>query len=228
MESWKRFMRRFERRATKFANMEKHIYFVRHGQSESNVDGIIRGRDTKLTEKGRAQAHAVGERFTKVKLDAIITSPFTRAADTAAIIAEHLNLVPEQNDLFGEWLDSSHLIGLHRDHPLAKEGDELITSMAHDHHFRRGDEETFAELVARADLALRSLEAHSAERICVVTHGAFLIILLGVMIFGTEFKKKEFGPMFWGFQHSNTGITYAIRTEPRWEIMTWNDQSHLG
>jgi len=208
--------------------MEKHVYFVRHGQSESNVDGIIRGREAKLTEKGREQAQAVAERFSTIDIDALITSPFVRAAHTAGIIGDRIGLTPEPIDLFGEWLDSSHLHGLSREHALAKEMDEFITSMAHDHHFRRGDEETFAERVARAGLALKFLEAHEADRLCVVSHGAFLVILLGVMTFGAEFRKKEFGNMFWRFQLSNTGITYAVRKDPQWELITWNDQSHLG
>jgi len=67
------------------------IYFARHGQSVANAKGVIAGiSDSQLTEKGIQQArneaariHAEGIRF-----DMILSSPLSRAYDTAMVIAE--------------------------------------------------------------------------------------------------------------------------------------------
>ena len=73
----------------------KSVYFVRHGQTVWNVENKICGMtDSPLTERGRAQARALGQ---KVKaggyaIDEILYSPLSRAADTAMAIAEATGL----------------------------------------------------------------------------------------------------------------------------------------
>jgi broad specificity phosphatase PhoE len=64
------------------------LYFIRHGQSEGNRDGIVQGRiPSRLTADGRGQAKAAGAWFRDKGLDLILTSPLTRAEETARIIA---------------------------------------------------------------------------------------------------------------------------------------------
>ena len=67
------------------------IYFTRHGETVWNVENKICGMtDSPLTEKGRAQARALGEmlRDSGLPVDEILYSPLSRAADTAKAIAE--------------------------------------------------------------------------------------------------------------------------------------------
>lgn len=49
--------------------MAKHIYFVRHGESESNAEKIHRGVDTPLTGKGRKQALQLLIEFSRYLVD---------------------------------------------------------------------------------------------------------------------------------------------------------------
>jgi broad specificity phosphatase PhoE len=77
------------------------IYLVRHGQTRWNVEGRIQGQlDSELTELGIEQARAYGRvlrqhvaRGCAVRIEA---SPSGRAAATAALIAEALELDPIQ------------------------------------------------------------------------------------------------------------------------------------
>ena len=72
------------------------FYFVRHGESTANIDGISAGwSDVLLTEKGRQQALEVAHRIQDegIRFDLIISSPLLRAYDTAKIIAD-VNDVP--------------------------------------------------------------------------------------------------------------------------------------
>jgi broad specificity phosphatase PhoE len=66
------------------------------------------------------------------------------------------------------------------------------------------------------------------ERICVVTHGGFLRILVGVIVFGRDFNKKQFFDMRERMRTVNTGITAVDLKEGAWRLITWNDISHFG
>lgn len=68
-----------------------HLYFTRHGQTVWNVENKICGAtDIQLTELGHQQAIALGEHIIaqKMKIDEILYSPLSRAADTARHISE--------------------------------------------------------------------------------------------------------------------------------------------
>ena len=91
--------------------MKSHIYITRHGESQWNVEGKVQGvTDTPLTANGIAQAHELAKKIKEsgIKIDEVLHSPLSRAADTAKIVAEEnglpLTLEPrliEQN--FGEY-----------------------------------------------------------------------------------------------------------------------------
>ncbi len=66
-----------------------NFYFVRHGESMGNQKNIIQGhKDYPLSSRGRAQAQKVAEWFKNKKVSLIVTSPLSRARETAEIIRE--------------------------------------------------------------------------------------------------------------------------------------------
>jgi broad specificity phosphatase PhoE len=67
---------------------------VRHGESEGNRDRrFTLTTETPLTDRGREQARQIGRRIAQLfKPEAIVSSPFTRARQTSAIINEQLGL----------------------------------------------------------------------------------------------------------------------------------------
>lgn len=83
--------------------------FVRHGQTEFNVRGILAGStDVALTETGLREAAAAAEILAGEPLRAVCSSPLTRARDTARMIAApHRLPVTVVDDLrerdWGEW-----------------------------------------------------------------------------------------------------------------------------
>ncbi len=73
------------------------LLVVRHGQSEWNAVGRWQGRaDPPLTMEGRRQAAAASRALGT--FDGVVSSPLQRAAETAAIIAEHLGIGPVLTD----------------------------------------------------------------------------------------------------------------------------------
>lgn len=69
------------------------IWFCRHGQTVSNLEGWLAGSlDTPLTELGRYQAQMAAETLRGRQIERIFASPLSRAKETAQIIAEHLGV----------------------------------------------------------------------------------------------------------------------------------------
>lgn len=88
-----------------------HFYYTRHGQTVWNTENKICGAtDSPLTELGHRQAMELGEQIKRegLKIDEILYSPLSRAADTARHISEITGIpareeprLIEQN--FGKW-----------------------------------------------------------------------------------------------------------------------------
>lgn len=72
------------------------IYLVRHGETTLNARGCYYGRtDVCLSGRGRRQAEELRNFFGQVPLDAVVTSPLKRAAETAEIILSGRGTVAE-------------------------------------------------------------------------------------------------------------------------------------
>jgi phosphohistidine phosphatase len=107
------------------------IYLLRHGDAEEGVGDDAARR---LTLKGERQAEAAGRALAALaaKVDACLTSPKVRAADTAKLACAALGLDPEvAEDLRGGPFDSKAL--------AAGRGDVLLV----------GHEPDFSSEVAR-------------------------------------------------------------------------------
>lgn len=93
----------------------KKIYFVRHGESQWNVENKICGRtDSPLTEKGHAQAVETGKLILEkgIRADAILYSPLQRARDTALHISQITGIPASEEPRlieqhFGKWEGTS-------------------------------------------------------------------------------------------------------------------------
>jgi len=69
------------------------FFLVRHGETEWNKNRIIQGvSDIPLNDTGRAQAAAVGDILSKHRFDLLVSSPLSRAKETAMIIASRIGM----------------------------------------------------------------------------------------------------------------------------------------
>ena len=165
------------------------LYYVRHGESQDNVDRVWSRQDTPLTARGKKQARAAGQLFKRqaIQFDLIVSSPLRRAHETALIIAQQLNYPSKEVqllDLLAE-LDFGDLIGtsglLIFDKPFSRLGLENEPST-----------EKMIELHLRAERALKSLHATGANSVLVVSHGTFGRALRRVI--NSEPPEHEFDP----------------------------------
>lgn len=66
------------------------VILIRHGQSEANLAGRSLGQeDSPLTDLGRRQAAAVAAAMQAERIGRIVSSPLSRAAETAHAVATH-------------------------------------------------------------------------------------------------------------------------------------------
>lgn len=69
-----------------------NFYFVRHGESEHNVDPSLPDQlDVTLTERGRMQAQSIQPIIQSLPIKTICVSPLRRALETKEIIAQNLS-----------------------------------------------------------------------------------------------------------------------------------------
>ena len=68
------------------------LYFVRHGQTDWNIQNRLQGSvDVPLNNTGIQQARILADKLSPVYIDVIISSPLKRALDTARIINQDRN-----------------------------------------------------------------------------------------------------------------------------------------
>ena len=210
----------------------KTVYLVRHGEAENNVHTHLIYESTKarLTELGSQQAKIIAERTSKLPIQALITSCFVRAQQTAEAISQATGLSVETSDLFGERRPPSEWDGQlkERVRPLEIDWEKAyFTNQSKD-----SDAETVVEIIRRGMKAIRYLESRPEEHVMVVTHGFFLRVLAGLAIFGETLTPSILNGMEWGFRTRNTGLS-VIRHDPEdahkpWYLVVWNDHAHLG
>lgn len=92
IEDWAERLRNYASRAN-FKPCSDRFYFLRHGQTEHNRQRICQGHtDTPLNAAGLAQADEAAVVLASVKPVAITASDLSRVRQTAAPVAEALNL----------------------------------------------------------------------------------------------------------------------------------------
>jgi len=77
----------------------KKLFYVRHGQTVMNVQGLLAGPiETPLTDEGRKQAEAAGAVLASAypKIDLIVSSLLSSAYDTAKLIADQIDYPHEK------------------------------------------------------------------------------------------------------------------------------------
>jgi len=76
--------------------MDVNLFFVRHGQTTANRDGILQGHcDYPLTDLGVSELEATGIKLKDVKFSHCFVSDLSRARDSAKYIMNNLNEKPD-------------------------------------------------------------------------------------------------------------------------------------
>ena len=161
--------------------MKTHLTLLRHGISEANATGILQGQaDWPLSDAGRQQSQDLAEFWTAsgVRFSTIVSSPLSRALETAEIIAARLNCPLEENQLLMErkW-------GRFESKPLT----ELEAYYEHNRPLSLfeqppPDGESYWQLYTRAGKFMQQLLGRPPRDFLVVSHGGLLAALLMIAL----------------------------------------------
>lgn len=205
------------------------LYFVRHGESEGNLGRRHQTRDTPLSETGRKQAQVLAERARYLPLEIILASPYARAQETAKVIAAATKLRVEIIDVLHEFKRPSEIEGKDIHDPDALRVKKLVREHFGDKDWRYADEENFFDLQKRISQFWTEVSQRSEKHILVVSHGGIIKDIIAIMLFGEALTPDLSRRFFDGIPMANTGLTICDRREDRvWNLVTLNDQSHLG
>jgi glucosyl-3-phosphoglycerate phosphatase len=195
------------------------LVLVRHGQAEGNQEHRFIGQtDVPLTELGRRQAAAVGQRLASARIERVISSDLVRASDTAAAIADVTGLTVEIDRRIRE-IHNGEWAGLTPDE-IAEGWPDLWSRYRGGEDVPRPNGERWSDVRARSVDVFSDLLSSDGVTV-VVSHGGPIIVgahwASGLVIDGNVFR----GPL--GAVH-NTSITVV---DPGPKLTAFNDVGHL-
>lgn len=201
------------------------ITLLRHGASTGNLSGVVQGQsDYPLAELGRRQILALADRWRKndANFDEIISSPLSRARESAEILARVFS-IPLQFDPV--WKERDH--GAAQGKPYA-EVQEWYKSQPspspYEPLFKDGESEW--DLFQRAVAAVGTLMGKPTGTYLVISHGGILSAVLRAIL-GVAPSAGRHPPV--RFSHANSGYSRLSYDDDlsRWTLHTLNVTCHL-
>jgi probable phosphoglycerate mutase len=211
-------------------NGAAEIFLIRHGDALPGGDEIVPGGtydDQPLSQLGRQQAEALAARLASIPLDAIYSSPYRRARETAQALALvrglEVAIEPDIREIRLGTVGAGLPQGVSPDaYAAALRGrlDEIVRRVASTGYWSAiPGSEPSGEFRARVLAAIDTLAArHAGQRIALFSHGgvinAYLAITLGL-------ERDFFFPII------NTSVSVVRVKDGRRVLLGLNDICHL-
>lgn len=185
------------------------IYLVRHGETDWNAAKRIQGRtDIPLNDTGKWQAEQTGLYLKDAHWDVVISSPLSRAKETAHLILQHVHAPLVIMDDFIE-----------RDYGDA----EGMSFEERQKLFPNKQYPNMEPLSALQDRMLEGIEKVRAtypdQRVLIVAHGAAIHALL-TSLADEHMEIKD-------TRLENACLNYVEWTDGEWKVNDYNVVSHL-
>jgi alpha-ribazole phosphatase len=196
------------------------ILLIRHGETEWNVQEVFRGRiDVELNETGIRQAELLAQYLSRVKIDAIYSSPLQRALKTAEIIARYhklkVEIAPGLMDFdFGKWQGLPHQEVKRRYKKLYAEW------LKNPHLVQMPDGESLNDVRERALGVVKKAVARHEGTVVLVSHRVVNKVLICALL-GLDNSH------FWNIRQDVCGTTTFIYENERFILTKHNDTSYL-
>jgi broad specificity phosphatase PhoE len=192
-------------------DVERQVYLVRHGETDWSRTGRHTGlTDVPLTDTGRAQARAIAERLRGHAFALVLSSPSSRALDTARLAGyDDVEVDPDLH----EW-DYGRYEGLTTPQIREQAQDWTIWTGA------LPGGETAEEVAARADRVIDRVRALDGDA-ALFAHGHFLRVLAA--------RWVDLAPS----EGRHLALATATVSVLGWEreapvIEHWNESCHLA
>ena len=177
------------------------LFLIRHTEPAEWAKGLCHGAlDVPLSDDGEVHARRIGDHLREVRIDAVYSSPLSRAVVTASAVASPHGLEPMLREDLRE-IDFGAFEGRTFDEIAASHPDLYAQWMSEPTSVRFPGGEGYGDLSARATREITRIRCeHEGGSVSVVTHGgvirAVLAAILGVA-----------GPMIFRIDQSWGGIS---------------------
>jgi broad specificity phosphatase PhoE len=197
------------------------VILVRHGETAWNREEVFRGRtDVELSELGRDQARLLAEALCGGPIEAVYSSPLSRAVDTARPLADtctlEVNMDERLTDMsFGEWE------GRPRTEVEQADPTRHRTWLTEPQMFRAPGGESLADVLGRAWPALSEIAArHPDGCAAVISHRVVCKLLLCAALGAGE-------AAFWRIRVDTASISELNTGGDHWVVASINETHHL-
>jgi len=197
------------------------VTLIRHGETEWNLSGRWQGHaDSPLSERGMAQAEALGKRMKPDDFDYFYSSDLGRAMHTSRLVGgpSGWEAIPRE-DLRER--DLGILEALTTNEMLEREA-EAYQSFRHDGpEYVPPGGESFKQFCQRCSNALEEIAlAHEGATIGIVTHGGVLGALFRHVLNIPLEKERNFVLL-------NCSLNRFEKKTNGWSLSSWGDVAHL-
>ena len=189
------------------------LYIVRHGRTLWNVQRRMQGQmDIPLDEEGRKAAELTARALSGLQIDRCISSPLSRALETARILLGSRN-VPIETDRRIMEISFGIYEGLSRFDPR-------WPCPGKEQHYFRDDPvlyrppqggESFGALLERTGRFLDSLDKNSTDTVLVSTHGTAMRALLA------HICHRSLGEFWYTGVPANCAVAHIVSHGNAWE-----------
>ena len=182
------------------------VGLLRHGQTDWNIDMRLQGiSDIPLNETGHSQARKVAEILSGQEWHEVVSSPLSRAQDTARYVAAALGIAEVQTEPLLLERSFGAAEGLSYEDWRERLQAGIVAEGA----------ESVEALEARSNELLRTLAKNFEGRhVLTVSHGALIRKIIS-MVSGGEFPRE-------GERFGNASLTTIQLVDGRWEILDYN------
>ncbi|AZZ57200.1 histidine phosphatase family protein [Rathayibacter iranicus] len=199
------------------------LLLIRHGQTSSNVAGLL---DTRvpgpgLTDLGRRQAEALPALLADEGIGALLVSTMRRTHETAAPLAATLRLEPmERADIREIAAGDLEMRG------DTASVDEYMSTVfrwaAGETSLRLAGGETGDEFAARFDAVVGEAEATGHAVVALVSHGAAIRCWVGLRSLDLDATFVSDHPL------DNTGVVVLEGSGTGWSLVSWQGEPVSG
>lgn len=203
------------------------LVLIRHGESRATVERFVGGPRscTGLTDQGRRQAEALRNRLSAghdVEANALFSSNFPRALETANIIAPSVGSLPVSVDSgWGEHDPGPDCDGMTYDEFIERFGMPRWDGDPHDVVYPGG--ETISQFHDRVMETLRrTVRKHEGGTIVIACHAGVIDAVMRQTLHMHQTGKFE-------LHTQNTSLTELVHVQgSKWRLVRYNDAAHLN
>lgn len=201
--------------------MTTTVILVRHGQTESNINGFYMGwSDEDINDIGYTQSRSLSSRLACLPIASVYSSPLKRTYTTATILAKPHGLeLKVLDDLIeirlGDWQ------GLHTDEIRQRWPELWQQSRIDPSELTMPNGESFKQVTERAVRAFKTIvAANQGKQAVIVTHD---VIIRGLVAHVLGVSNS----IYRRFEINNASLSVIRVIDGNARLITLNDTSHL-